>query len=314
MLSFHNYCDLLFSYAWMPDLLDFLRQKNEKKIYLVGSVVRHLLDHTLEDIRDIDLYLIAPSCTLNLVEDYADSLIKSQIFKNKSVVKSKIRAQQNLPLPERNQYQIGWGVHLYPKLQHHPILSLNVAYSLGDLSLNGLFDIDTLMIPIQLTGHKTMSLALIDPYHGQDSWQKKKPKLVHWAEYQRAYPRHGLRVARTLVRCGLVTLTQDQITWFKSKKPRVDYYEKLNFEFYRDLAKVFRNHDWIHVLRICIQLEIFLDIPPLQYCHKMIRDKVYPMPQVNHYSEEFDRITYCFDKDVRTHELLFYLKEAMDSI
>lgn len=245
---------------WLSALQIIFRAAGYGAVYIGGGSARDILDHLRTAsplrMRDLDLYLIRDRPV-----DPEDVRVLAELVVNRrlangqtAAVRVKSRANPALPIPARYQHVTGYGIHLSaPDL---PILSLGVLHSRADLALNGLFDIDAINLRLPIDGRLGVdAFTILDPHGGYAAWRRRSPRIVHWAEVQRCYVRHGLRISRCFARVGQTRLTEAFRAEHAAHRPASPAVDSLR-ELHRDFLKLLSGPTWEPALRMLGQLSV----------------------------------------------------------
>lgn len=246
--------------GWLASLQCVFASAGYPEVYIGGGSARDVLDHLYHraplSMRDLDLYLLQgrPVVPADVQHIAARVVCQRLAGGDPDRIRHKTRANPALPLPARNAYVTGYGVHLdAPGL---PILSLGVLHSRDDLALNGLFDIDTINLCLPLGARLGLEpVEIIDPHGGYTAWRERRPQIVHWAEVQRCYVRHSLRIARGFARAGLDRLEPAFLQRHRACRPRRLVVDSLR-ELHRDLLKLLAGTRWRAALRMLGELDV----------------------------------------------------------
>lgn len=253
---------------WLAALQRVFQAEGYTALYIGGGSAREILDHLHHReplaMRDLDLYLLrGRRAEIADLRRVVGRLVDQGLVAGGAMrVRRKIRANPALPLPARDRHVIGYGVHLVaPGL---PILSLGVLHGLGDLALNGLFDVDTINLRLGITDRLGEDpVSVLDPHGGYAAWRAHAPQVVHWAEVQRCYIRHGLRIARCFGRAGHERLSPAFLALHRAHRPEERRGIDSQRELHRDLLKLLSDAHFASALRMLGALAVLDEVLPV---------------------------------------------------
>jgi len=173
------------------------------QIYIGGGSSRTILDaiyfgKPLQS-RDVDIFVVPNrKVTRRWAGKIADDL-KAGFPGELSLQGPEQRPRGNPALPEDRRYRYNAGYGFFLKQPNGEIFDISFYHRPADLDLNGCLNVDTVMIPLRsdetlaqlvdkMRGRRYATLArkgvIHDRYGGYKGWQKKRYKVVHWAELE----------------------------------------------------------------------------------------------------------------------------------
>lgn len=207
---------------WLKTLQTGLQEETGiDRIYIGGGAARAILDHLYFDrpltMRDLDVFIVA---NRPVDEEFARRIgqkLESTDFGyfSRNDLRSRPRVPTTLPILERQKYNAGFG--FFWVRDNGEILDLSIYHTKEDLHLNGVFDVETIMIVLsaetaledfakraqtipfqQLVDAGTIS----DLHHGYRSWLNRDAKVVNWNEIEASPILRTFRVVRTYAKLG----------------------------------------------------------------------------------------------------------------
>ncbi len=244
------------------------------KIWIGGGSARAILDHLYFDktltMRDLDVFAVAKRrVTAEYVEQFGRDLGDEAFgFFSTNDLRNRPRVPNDKPVLVRNDYVAGWGLHWIRS--NGEILDLSVYHSQADLDLNGIFDIDTVMIPLAYdetvvdfaTRLREVSYEelvaegkVYDRYGGYDQWTKGEIKIVNWLDIESDPLLKVMRVVRTLFKMNRDYFTQEEQENFGYL---LDHAEVKNpLQMTRNLLKVLEDDRAEEELRLLQEAKLF---------------------------------------------------------
>lgn len=169
-------------------------------VYIGGGSARAVLDHILMgkpvSMRDLDVFMTmgrkVERSDLEKLGKKIEALGIGQV--QWSELQARVRSNKQLPMPEKLNYVTGYGFSV--KCPGMADLDLSIYHTLPDLLLNGAFNIDQVLVPLEeplveqakkLRSYTVPRLIqegyLLDRNHGYLTWvEGDKPKVVNWDE------------------------------------------------------------------------------------------------------------------------------------
>ncbi|MCS7480503.1 hypothetical protein ACFFQW_33575 [Umezawaea endophytica] len=232
---------------WLAPLREVLLRHGYRRSYLGGSGAREILDHlrfgTALSPRDVDLYVLKHA-TVRAADVHA--------------LRADLRALGEVGPPREKLRAgpsgvrvVGAGVHVYRR--GRPILSVGVLHHAADLALNGLFDVDTILLDVDNARPRT-PCAVLDPHDGYRAWRDRSPRIVHWAEVERCFTRNAFRIVRTLGKADLLRLPEDLADGYRRRRPPTPVVDDPP-DLHRDLLKVLGDRHWAEELAMLAELD-----------------------------------------------------------
>lgn len=251
---------------WLSAFQAVFRAHGHDRVYLVGSSARALLDRRFDALRDLDLFLDAEASPIDphteLTAMTAALRDAGAIRPDPAAPREKRRADPEHPLTARDRHTIGLGLHLFPRAPPLPIVSLTLLTRRHGLTLNGIFNFDTLYLELDTRRPLTTQVTapvLIDPVAGYEAWRARQPRIVRWQEVARCHARHGLRIARTLAECGRRALAPELVATYQAHRPA--HSEDTPDELYRELLKLLAGPAWSTSLSLAHRLDVSTNDP-----------------------------------------------------
>ncbi len=195
-------------------------------LWIAGGSSRTILDHVYFKkplkMRDLDIFFVAGKREAEATAwRLADRIQESGIARfERRVIRQKSRVNPNLPTSEQLGYQAGFGMHLLHDT--FPILSLSIFHERKDLELNGIMNVDKIMIRLdsrqalttfcatELVGTPYWQLAnknvIDDKFNGYQAWVEQRPEVLNWLSLFVEPPMKSIRVLRSFAKCGHTTL------------------------------------------------------------------------------------------------------------
>ena len=175
--------------------------------------------------RDLDVFAIAnQEVTVDLLNTIGAHLETEEFgFFSRKDLRSRPRVPLDKPLLTRNDYVAGFGLHWLRK--NGEILDLSVYHSKSDIDLNGIFDIDTTMIPLTPDfslidfAKKAKELSyeqlceegyLYDRYDGYMKWREGELRIINWLDIEADPLLKISRVVRTLFKNQRYSFTNEE--------------------------------------------------------------------------------------------------------
>ena len=138
-------------------------------------------------------------------------------------IRPKSRVNPRLAKAEQLNYKAGYGIHFTH--EEFPILSLSIFHEAHDLELNGIMNVDKILIPLR-AGQSLMNFAseelsrtpyfelaerglITDPFDGYMAWLHKKPEILNWLSISVEPPMKSIRILRSFAKCGYSTLPSE---------------------------------------------------------------------------------------------------------
>lgn len=241
------------------------------KIYIGGGSSLAILDHVTQgkpiSYRDLDIFVVAgQKVTSELAEKIGRQLESDLIgtYSGKDL-RPRPRGNPELNRKESAKYNAGYGFFW---TKENEAVDLSIFHSEKDLRLNGIFNIDEVMIPLD---YKTSLAKLVaksrtglppldDPDQGYESWKEKNPEVVHWAEVQRDPQLQAIRMIRSYAKLGVVKLPSEVTT--KLAKLVESSGETQIFQVTRGLIKLLADPGAAEELKSLSKLGIFKGVSP----------------------------------------------------
>ena len=231
--------DVLALSEWLAPLQAILLRHGYRRLHIGGSSAREILDHLRFGVdlalRDLDVYLLkhatVRAADLHALCDDVRELGLATI----GPVREKRRAT-----PSGADRVVGAGVHLFSR--GRPILSLGVLHHPTDLALNGLFDVDTILLAVD--NDQPFRLGpVLDPHGGYRAWRERRPRIVHWAEVERCFARNAFRIVRTLAKASLLHVPPELADGYRRRRPATPHIDD-PLELHRVFLKVLGDPHW----------------------------------------------------------------------
>lgn len=216
---------------------EVLRRHGYMGLHIGGSGAREILDRLRFGVplalRDLDIYVLKHAAVH--AEDVHALCSDLKPLGELGPLREKRRAT-----PAGEIRIVGAGAHLF--VPGRPILSIGVLQLADDLALNGLFDIDTVMLAVA-DGDPPHRHVVVDPHDGYRAWRERSPRIVHWAEVERCLARNAFRIVRTLGKASVLRLPPDLAAEYRRRRPvRMVVDDEL--ELHRDFLKVLGDPHW----------------------------------------------------------------------
>lgn len=198
-----------------------------RRIYLGGGSARAVLDHLFRggplNMRDLDVFMTMGRKVAKVdLEALADRFEADGVGKVlRSELQPRIRNNMELSGPESQKYVTGYGFTL---LREGGDLDLSIYNDDKDHRRNGIFDIDTLLVPLDhnqsLLEFRRKALRvglknlvanglLVDEFGGYGTWvNRTPPRVVHWEEIARDPVLQSIRSLRSFQKVGIEHMPQ----------------------------------------------------------------------------------------------------------
>ena len=185
-------------------------------LWIAGGSSRTILDHVYFKkplkMRDLDIFFVAGKKEEEATAwRLADRIQEAGIARfERRVIRPKSRVNPHLPEDEQLTYKAGFGIHLIHDTL--PILSLSIFHEMKDLELNGIMNVDKIMIRLEasktlitfcgteLVGTPywklTQQNVIEDKFNGYEAWVEKKPEILNWLSLSVEPPMKSIRVLR----------------------------------------------------------------------------------------------------------------------
>jgi hypothetical protein len=228
---------------WLAPLQEVLLRHGYRRLHVGGSSAREILDHVRFGadlaLRDLDVYAVkhATAHAADLHALCAD--LRDLWPATTGPVREKCRATAS-----GAARVVGAGVHLFSR--GRPILSLGVLHHPADLALNGLFDVDTVLLAVDNDRPFHPGLVL-DPHGGYRAWRERRPRIVHWTEVERCHARNAFRIVRTLAKASLPHVPPDLADGYRRRRPATRLVDD-PLELHRAFLKVLGDPHWAEEL------------------------------------------------------------------
>lgn len=214
---------------WIAELQAGLENEGIEKIWIGGGSARAILDHIYFNkplkMRDLDVFAIAnQEVTEELARRIGEHLSSQSLGKlSENDVRNRPSATPNMPVLQRNDYVAGWGLHWLRNQDE--ILDLSIYHEEKDLNLNGIFDVDTVMIPLSkeqtlLDWFEEVKKApyselhqrqlTYDRFNGYVRWVNHELKVVNWVDIESDPLLKVFRVIRPYAREGIYQLPKEE--------------------------------------------------------------------------------------------------------
>ncbi len=230
-------------------------------VWIAGGSSRTILDHIYFKkplkMRDLDLFFVAGRREEEATAwRLADAIEKAGIARfERRKIRPKSRVNPHLPpgnaANQQLGYKAGYGIHLVHDI--HPILSLSIFHEVKDLELNGIMNVDKIMIPLT-DGHSLAGFAqnvlgkipywklaeegvIVDQYEGYLAWLEKKPEILNWLSLTVEPPMKSIRILRSYAKCGYSELPDSIQSKFSELVKNADE-PKDPFEMMRSFLKI----------------------------------------------------------------------------
>lgn len=254
---------------WLAPVQEILLRHGYRRSHLGGSSAREILDHLWFDapvaLRDLDVYVLKHATVRPADVD----VLRDDLSALGSVgpLREKRRANPALTGPSRYTHVAGVGMHL--RSRDRPILSLGVLNHPADLALNGLFDMDTVLLPFDNDQPFHLYAArvardrgpVLDPHHGYQAWRARSPRIVHWAEVERCHARNAFRIVRSLGKTSQQHLPRDLADAYRRRRPATPFVDD-PLELHRDFLKVLGDPHCAEELAMLAELNALALISP----------------------------------------------------
>jgi len=230
-------------------------------VWIAGGSSRTVLDHVYFKkplkMRDLDLFFVAGKREEEATAwRLAEAIEKAGIARfERKKIRAKSRVNPHLPPGKAaNQqlgYKAGYGIHLVHET--HPILSLSIFHEAKDLELNGIMNVDKIMIRLEdgqsLAGFAQNVLGKVpywklaeqgvieDKYEGYLAWLEKKPEILNWLSLSVEPPMKSIRILRSYAKCGYSALPETIQGRF-SELVKTAEEPKDHFEMMRSFLKI----------------------------------------------------------------------------
>lgn len=233
-------------------------------LYIGGGSARAILDHVRHDdvlcMRDFDVFAVR--------HGHVSASVAEEIGKRLQSPSLGAFSDQDLrPRKRGHDYVAGWGFFF-----KHPALDvdLSVFHSFFDLGLNGLLDIDTIMIPCQesltlldVCDHIRSSdyataceNALIhDRYLAYPKYRSKTGDLIRWEVVEPDPIQIAIRIVRTFAKMDCKTLPNTIQLGLRHAIRHQRGFDRL--QALRNLLKLLEDKHAAHELKMLQQLGVF---------------------------------------------------------
>ena len=267
--------------TWLNILQRGLYEKYKiDTVYIGGGSSRAILDYFYSNkqqplvMRDFDVFLVAhQKIDSQYARELGETIAKTYpLIGSLSVADLRPRPRVNptLPPPENFTYNAGYGFFF---LKGDDILDLSIYHTMADLGLNGIFDVDTVMIPLRydtsLLDFFTNTLSqskdydilvqsgkILDKHRGYQSWRQKAPKVVKWGDIERDPMLGAIRVIRTFGKVGVKTpdtQTMNTIKQLIASEPQIQN----RLQIVRNLLKLLEDKNFASEIRSLWSLGFF---------------------------------------------------------
>ncbi|MEW6056491.1 MAG: hypothetical protein AB1540_07735 [Bdellovibrionota bacterium] len=239
-----------------------------------GGSSRAILDHLYFEsplkMRDFDIFAVANRQVDTILAEAIGRTLESETLGEFSAKDLRPRPRVNPQLPEDDgkNYIAGYGFFWKQKATE---VDLSLFHSWSDLELNGILDVDTIMI--RVPAHSSLSEVaaailespsygaakqkglIYDRFDGYSSWCLKKPQVVHWEELSRDPVQASIRIVRAHVKMGVYSLQNSLIQRLVSN---IHQEKRLNrLQVVRNFLKVLGDPTAAIELKILEQLGVF---------------------------------------------------------
>lgn len=243
-----------------------------EKIFIGGGSARSILDNFYFGkelrMRDLDIFINWGSMCTNHIAQQIGEALHASILGDYSHKDLRPRPR-TLPYATTHlEYNAGYGFFWINKDKE--IIDLSIFHSAFDMKLNGIFDIDKILIPLD---HKTSLSDLInkyfyalnlnqlmhaqiveDKYRGYTKWIKGKAKIVNWPALKRDPIVTAIRVVRTYGKLNYDKLPNAVHEHISMLIETTTVYNK--FQFSRNLVKIYSDERYLWVLNILSELGV----------------------------------------------------------
>lgn len=226
-------------------------------LWIAGGSSRTILDHVYFKkplkMRDLDIFFVAGKKEEEATAwRLADRIEEAGIARfERRVIRPKSRVNPHLPEAEQLGYKAGFGIHLVHDT--FPILSLSIFHEMKDLELNGIMNVDKIMI--RLEAGKTLTTfcgtelvwtpywkltqqnVIEDKFNGYEAWVEKRPEILNWLSLKVEPPMKSIRVLRSFAKCGHSELPPETKAKFQELVAAADA-PKDPFEMMRSFLKI----------------------------------------------------------------------------
>lgn len=259
---------------WLGKLQQELTTHAIDTIWIGGGAARAILDHLYFKkplvMRDLDVFVVADrEVTASFVEKIGSHLDGDEFgYFSREDLRNRPRVPTDQPVLTRNQYVAGFGLHWIRS--NGEILDLSVYHSKEDLDLNGIFDIDTVMIPLSSEmsliefAQKAEELPyqmlvdqqrVYDRYSGYAEWVAKRLRLVNWLDIESDSLLKVMRVVRTLFKMERPAFNEEESKNFQHLFERADVQNPLQMT--RSLLKVLEDREALEELAELKRIGLF---------------------------------------------------------
>lgn len=221
------------------------------RIFIGGGSSRAFLDHLYYgsplEMRDLDIFVVADR---RVDRGFAEQIGKALESENLG----RYSAKDLRPRPRANTIA-GYGFFL---LNGPAVIDLSIFHSMKALRLNGILDVDQIMIelrhPESLTDWaQNPSAVLDDRFDGYLHWVQKHPSIVHWMNIESDPLLTAIRVVRALSKAHALLNDQDRAKLQSLiKSSRV----KSRLQMVRNLAKLLEDPTSAEELEQILQLGV----------------------------------------------------------
>ncbi len=230
-------------------------------VWIAGGSSRTVLDHVYFGkplkMRDLDLFFVAGKREEEATAwRLAEGIEKAGIARfERKKIRPKSRVNPHLPPGKASNqqlgYKAGYGIHLVHDT--FPILSLSIFHEAKDLELNGIMNVDKIMIRLEdgqsLAGFVKNVLGttpywklagdgvIVDQHEGYLAWLEKKPEILNWLSLSVEPPMKSIRILRSYAKCGYSALPETIQTQFRELVQTAEE-PKDPFEMMRSFLKI----------------------------------------------------------------------------
>ena len=243
-------------------------------IWVGGGSARAILDHLYFgkplEMRDLDIFVVADQEVTEEFVEKIGSHIESEEFGyfSRKDLRSRPRVPLDKPVLTRNHYVAGFG--LFWLRANGEILDLSVYHSKAELDLNGIFDIDTMMIPLRYPSSLKEFVEkaeefpypvlvengdVYDRYDGYEKWVTGEVNIVNWLDIEADPILKVMRVVRTLFKNNRSSFTKEETENFRHllKNASVDN----PLQMTRSLLKILEDKEALAELDLLQKIGLF---------------------------------------------------------
>jgi len=242
------------------------------RIFVGGGSSINLLDHVLMgkpiSYRDLDIFVVLDRLvTSDIAKSMGLALESPTLGKfSQKDLRPRPRANPALEGAERYQHNAGFGFFL--KGEGNEVIDISLFHSESDLKLNGIFNIDRVMIPLDFpqtlaawsADFSAGKVRPIDPHAGYAAWTQHQLQIVNWPALEREPALDSLRVIRSYAKNGLTHLRDDEAKRLRgmiADNPPPD-----TRQFTRNLIKLLGDETAPNQLKMAAQLNALNAISP----------------------------------------------------